>query len=201
MKPSLTSLTAGLLLVSAPNLAMASKSAAPMFTRSVEACVIPAANYHKVNHYVLWAILKVESNFKPATVTKNSNGTQDHGMGGMNTIHMPTLSKHGVNEENIKDPCISTYVTAWHLSKEIAKHGNTWFGVAAYHSVTPYFNNRYQIMLKNALIDAGVISDMKQPVPPLKRSSGQSTPSYRATPTMTQAKNAANLASPSVIDD
>ena len=140
----------------------------PMFTRPVEACIIPAAQYHGVNHNILWAILKVESNFKPATVAKNSNGTSDYGMGGMNTIHMPNLAKFGITPNNISDPCISTYVTAWHLRKEMARHGNTWFGIAAYHSATPYYNNRYQILLKNALITAGVLQGQIQPVPPLK---------------------------------
>ena len=141
---------------------------APMFTRAVEACVIPAAQYHKVNHNILWAILKVESNFRPATVAKNTNGTSDYGMGGMNTIHMPKLAKFGITPTNISDPCISTYVTAWHLSKEMARYGNNWYGIAAYHSATPYFNNRYQILLKNALIDAGVLQGQKQAVPALR---------------------------------
>lgn len=140
----------------------------PMFTRPVEACIIPAAQYHGVNHNILWAILKVESNFKPATVAKNSNGTSDYGMGGMNTIHMPKLAKFGVTPETISDPCVSTYVTAWHLRKEMARHGNTWYGIAAYHSATPYYNTRYQIMLKNALVRAGVLQGQMMAVPPLK---------------------------------
>lgn len=140
----------------------------PMFTRPVEACIIPAAQYHGVNHNILWAILKVESNFKPGTVAKNTNGTSDYGMGGMNTIHMPKLAKFGITPDTISDPCISTYVTAWHLRKEMARHGNTWFGIAAYHSATPYYNARYQILLKNALIKAGVLQGQIQPVPPLK---------------------------------
>ncbi|MEQ6436343.1 lytic transglycosylase domain-containing protein [Comamonas sp. w2-DMI] len=162
----------------------------PMFTRPVEACIIPAAQYHHVNHNILWAILKVESNFKPNTVTKNENGTQDHGMGGMNTIHMASLAKHGITPSNIQDPCISTYVTAWHLSKVIAKHGNTWYGVAAYHSATPYFNNRYQVMLQNALIKAGVLTGKIKPVPPLKP--GQLENSIPKAQNKMQAANAYN---------
>ena len=147
----------------------------PMFTRPVEACIIPAAQYHGVNHNILWAILKVESNFKPGTVAKNSNGTSDYGMGGMNTIHMPKLAKYGVTSETISDPCVSTYVTAWHLRKEMARHGNTWYGIAAYHSATPYYNTRYQIMLKNALIRAGVLQGQIMAVPALKVNQARST--------------------------
>ncbi|RGE40442.1 lytic transglycosylase, catalytic [Comamonas testosteroni] len=163
-------------------LAMATTAAAQaptapttMFTRPVEACIIPAAQYHGVNHNILWAILKVESNFKPATVAKNENGTSDYGMGGMNTIHMPGLAKFGVTPATISDPCISTYVTAWHLRKQMAKHGNNWYGIATYHSATPYYNTRYQIMLKNALIRTGVLEGQLIPVPPLKKNTKSST--------------------------
>lgn len=174
--------------------------AASMFSGPVKGCIIPASQYHKVNHNILWAILKVESNFKPKTVTSNTNGTQDHGMGGMNTIHMPVLAKHGVTPENIQDPCISTYVTAWHLSKEIAKHGNTWFGIAAYHSTTPYFNNRYQIMLQNALIGAGVLNGPKRAVPPLKVSAAAGGRNEAAHPGKTNAMRA-NEAQVAVIEN
>lgn len=175
-------------VLSASAQAQATKMHPPMFTRQVEACIIPAAQYHRVNHNILWAILKVESNFKPDTVAKNTNGTQDYGMGGMNTIHMPKLAKFGITPSNISDPCISTYVTAWHLSKEMARHGNTWFGIAAYHSVTPYYNNRYQILLKNALIDSGVLQGQKSAVPPLKVKYSQNSKSKSGNKTVvTQA--------------
>lgn len=139
-----------------------------IFQGEMQRCIIPAAQYHGVNEHILWAILKVESNFKPSTVTTNDNGTNDFGMGGMNTINMPKLQKHGIGVKEIKDPCVSTYVAAWHLRSEMEKHGNTWYGIAAYHSATPYFNNRYQILLKNALKDAGVLAGKKEAVPPLR---------------------------------
>jgi hypothetical protein len=36
------------------------------------------------------------------------------------------------------------------------RHGNTWFGVAAYHSATPVHNQRYQALLKQELMRSGV---------------------------------------------
>jgi hypothetical protein len=65
------------------------------------------------------------------------------------------------------------------LSKSIARYGNTWFGIATYHSGTPYFNNRYQILLRNELIKSGVIEGKLEKVPPFKRSGSQQKSSSR----------------------
>ena len=141
---------------------------AAMFTSEAERCILPASQHHTVNPYILRAILKVESNLKPGAVGKNDNGTLDVGIGQMNSIHFRELGRHGVRPGDLKDACIGTYVAAWHLSKEIAKHGNTWFGIAAYHSATPYFNRRYQILLSNELIRSGVMQGKILPVPTLR---------------------------------
>lgn len=131
-------------------------------------CIQDASQFHRVNPTVLSAIIMVESGGKAHTIAKNSNNTLDYGAAGINTIHMPELKKHGIAPTDLMNPCVNTYVAAWHLSKKIAQFGNTWYGIAAYHSTTPYFNNRYQIMLNNALIDMGVSQGNKRPVPPLR---------------------------------
>lgn len=146
----------------------ARKPPPPPYTTEPERCIIPAAYYHGVNHAILRAILKVESNLNPQAVGKNDNGTQDVGIGQMNSMHFKELSKFGIAPEHLKDACVGTYVAAWHLKKGIAKHGNTWFAVARYHSATPYFNNRYQILLNNELVKSGVIHGKQLPVPPLR---------------------------------
>lgn len=141
---------------------------APMFTTEVERCILPAAQYHRVNQYILRAILKVESNLNPHAVGKNDNGTLDVGIGQMNSRHFKELQRHGVTPTDLRDACIATYVAAWHLSKMIAEHGNTWRGIAAYHSKTPYFNNRYQILLNNEMVRSGAMEGKILPVPPLR---------------------------------
>lgn len=138
------------------------------FTTEVERCILPAAHHHQVNQYILRAILKVESNLNPTAVGKNDNGTIDVGIGQMNSMHFKELRKHGVTPDDLRDACVGTYVAAWHLSKEIARHGNTWFGIAAYHSTTPYFNRRYQILLNNEMVRSGVMQGQIYPVPPLR---------------------------------
>lgn len=132
-------------------------------------CVASAAQTHRVNPDVLRAILMVESRMNPAVVSKNSNGTIDVGIAGINSIHFKELSRFGISQSDLMDPCISTFVAAWKVSKKIAKWGNTWFGVAAYHSETPYYNNRYQVMLYNEMVRAGVVRGTILKVPPLRR--------------------------------
>ena len=158
---------AGALFASYSNVG-AKSSEYPIFSTEAERCILPAAELHGVNSFVLRAILKIESGLKPNAVGKNRNGTVDVGIGQMNSMHFPELVRVGVAPEWLKDACVGTYVAAWHLSKAMARYGNTWYGVASYHSATPYFNRRYQIMLNNELVKSGVIAGRVFPVPPLR---------------------------------
>ena len=140
------------------------------FTTPVERCILPAADYHGVNAHILRAILRVESRLNPETVSKNDNGSVDVGIGGMNSRNFKELAKFGIGPEHLRDGCIGTYVAAWHLKKGMAAKGNTWEAIARYHSSTPYFNKRYQILLYNDLVRSNVIAGVIQPVPPLRPS-------------------------------
>jgi hypothetical protein len=140
----------------------------PPFSTSTERCILPAAQFHGVNPFVLRAILKVESNLNPGAVGKNDNQSVDVGIGQMNSTHFKELAKYGIGPDQLKDACVGTYVAAWHLKKGIAAHGNTWEAIARYHSSTPYFNKRYQILLSNELVRSKVLVGVIQPVPPLR---------------------------------
>ncbi len=143
--------------------------AAPLFSTPVEACIVPAARFHSVNEYVLRSILKVESGLNPSTtVSRNKNGTVDVGICQFNSMHFKRLATHNVAPADLLDPCICTYVAAWHLSQFMASNGNTWEGIARYHSATPYFNRRYQILLSNELVRIGALLADIKPVPPLE---------------------------------
>jgi soluble lytic murein transglycosylase-like protein len=131
-------------------------------------CIEEAANYHQVNQYILFAILKIETNLRPQTITKNVNDTIDVGAGGMNSIHFKELAKWGIKPNDLLDFCTASYVAAWHLKKAIDLHGNNWFGIAAYHSTTPYYNNRYQILIYNELVRLELINDRLTAIPPLE---------------------------------
>jgi len=150
------------LMAVAAALVGASASAAP------DRCVVPAAQYHSVNESILRAILMVESSNRPNVVSKNRNSSIDVGIAGINSIHFKDLAKHGITPERLMDPCVSTYVAAWKVSKHMARWGNNWKGIAAYHSITPYHNRRYQILIYNQLIAQGVVSGRRLAVPPLR---------------------------------
>ena len=159
----------------------ASGSFGSMPLTSATQCVVKAAERHSVNPWVLKAILKVESNFKPGAVTRNTNGTVDLGMAQINSIHLKELSRFGIAEGDLLNPCVSTYVAAWHLAKQHRRHGNTWFAVGAYHSATPCFNTRYVGLVWNTLIDWNVVQAQRAAIQPLSacRGPGKSPSSER----------------------
>lgn len=106
-------------------------------------CVMSAAQHHGVNHWVLSGILWQESRWKADAVRSNTNGTVDHGIAQINSVHLPELRTHRIEAEDLMDACVGTYVAAWHLRKQIDKYGNNWFAVGAYHSRTPELNRKY----------------------------------------------------------
>jgi soluble lytic murein transglycosylase-like protein len=127
------------------------------FTTEAERCIKPAAAYHQVNDDLLRAVLRVESGLKPGVVGRNQNGTIDVGIAQINSIHFRELAGYGIKPEHLQDACVGTYVGAWQLARVIKRYGNTWEGVARYHSATPAFNQRYQTLLFNELVRAGAV--------------------------------------------
>lgn len=125
--------------------------------RQPDDCVTEAANYHSVSPWTLRAIIQVESRFNPAAVNRNTNGTMDVGLAQINSMHFKELGKHGIAPRDLLNGCISSYVAAWHLKKQINAYGNTWYAVGAYHSTTPCLNQRYTGLVWNALRSWGVV--------------------------------------------
>jgi hypothetical protein len=68
----------------------------------------------------------------------------------------------------LKDECVATYVAAWYLHRKIRRNGETWAGIASYHSSTPYFNARYQLLVYNEMVQMGAIKGALKTVPPVK---------------------------------
>ena len=124
-------------------------------------CIASAAQFHRVDPLLLKAILMVESRLNPQAVNHNTNGTRDIGVAQVNTIHLATLEKHGIGENELKDACVNIYVGAWLLSKQIAKHGFNWFGIAAYHSTTPSKNTRYQKLVYQEMMKSSRTQQFK----------------------------------------
>ena len=151
---------------------MASATAATGSSRGskpLSKCIVGAAQYHGVNPYLLRAILMVESSLNPKAMNVNTNGTRDIGVAQINSIHLPVLQNHGIKESHLMDGCVNTYVGAWLLRKQISRYGLNWFGIAAYHSVTPDKNFRYQVLVYNEMVRSGAIQNIAMTVPPLSR--------------------------------
>lgn len=115
------------------------------------ACVQSAAAYHRVNPTILQAIIYHESRGNPALVMKNSNGSIDVGLGGLNSVHFAELERFGIGKEQLLDGCTNTYVAAWHLAKQVKQYGNTWTAVGTYHSKTPTHRDRYAAQIYEVL--------------------------------------------------
>jgi soluble lytic murein transglycosylase-like protein len=138
-------------------------------SKPMKKCIAAAADYHGVNPYLLRAILMVESQLNPKAININKNGTRDIGVAQINSIHLPVLQSHGIKENHLMDACVNTYVGAWLLRKQIARYGLNWFGIAAYHSVTPDKNFRYQVLVYNEMVRSGAIQNVAMAVPKLQR--------------------------------
>lgn len=157
-------------------LAQTSRPRPAPFSSEAERCIVPAADYHSVNYDVLRAILVVESSLRANAVRRNRNGSIDVGLAQINSIHFNELGKFGIAPEHLLDACVSTYVAAWHLRKQITSYGNTWDAVARYHSATPSENRRYQVLIRNELIRSGAMDGLVAPIPSVASSTSSTSP-------------------------
>jgi len=120
-------------------------------------CFDDAASYHHVNADVLRAIAWEESNNRADARRTNTNGSVDYGLMQINSVHLDTLARFGIGTEDLMVACKNVYIAAWHLQRQMAKYGNTWAAIGAYHSATPALRDAYasRIAAKlNALKDA-----------------------------------------------
>jgi soluble lytic murein transglycosylase-like protein len=124
-------------------------------------CFDDAALYHNVNPWILRAIAAQESRFKPtANHPINSDGSRDHGMTGINDVHLPELARYGITTGDLRDGCKSVYLAGWHLRNMIDKFGNTWEAVGAYNSKTPSKRDIYKEKIRRIIdfwIEKGII--------------------------------------------
>lgn len=128
-------------------------------------CVAKASEFHRVNAQILAAILRHESRLRPDAVRANSNGSLDVGIAQVNSVHWADLARFGIGPRDLLNPCVSTFVAGWQLSRQMARFGNTWYAVGAYHSRTPLNNLRYQVGIWNELVDMGAIGGPKLRAP------------------------------------
>ena len=106
-------------------------------------CYEEAGAIYGIAPRLLWTISKGESNFNPAAVNYNTNGSYDFGLMQINSSWAPTLRKMGIPWEALADPCMNVKVGAWVLAQCVHDYGYTWAAVGCYNSRTPSKRNRY----------------------------------------------------------
>lgn len=126
-------------------------NARPETLQTPDNCLLQAASYHGVNPLILRAIVYHESRDNPNLVLRNTNGTEDLGLAGLNTVHLAELARYGIRREQLLDGCVNMYVAAWHLSRQVGQYGNTWTAVGSYHSKTPAHRDRYAKQIYDVL--------------------------------------------------
>lgn len=130
-------------------------------TTAAADCFDDAARYHNVNPWILRAIAAQESRFNPTVKHPvNANGSRDHGMTGINDVHLPELARYGITAGDLRDGCKSVFLAGWHLRNMTNKFGNTWEAVGAYNSKTPSKRDIYKEKIRriiNFWIEQGII--------------------------------------------
>jgi soluble lytic murein transglycosylase-like protein len=106
-------------------------------------CYEEAGAMYGIAPRLLWTISKGESNFNPAAVNYNTNGSYDFGLMQINTSWAPTLRRMGIPWEALADPCMNVKVGAWLLAQCVQDYGYTWAAVGCYNSRTPSKRNKY----------------------------------------------------------
>lgn len=97
-------------------------------------CFDEAGEMYGISPKLLRGIAKVESNFNPAALNKNKNGSYDFGLMQINSSWADVLG----NEKwrSLGDPCFNVKVGAWILRGLTERHGYNWKAVGRYNAAT-----------------------------------------------------------------
>ncbi len=107
------------------------------------ACWDAAAVRYGVSSELLYAIARTESALDPQAVGHNQNGTHDIGLMQINSTWLPKLATHGIDEQELLEPCTNIQVGAWILAGNVQRLGYTWDAIGAYHSASPARRRAY----------------------------------------------------------
>jgi lysyl-tRNA synthetase class I len=108
-------------------------------------CSIAAAQQYGLPANAILAVAEQEAG-KPGQWVRNTNGTFDLGALQFNTSYVRTLSKYGIQYEDVQAKgCYPYQLAAWRIRKHVQyDRGDFWTRVANYHSYTPVHNQRYR---------------------------------------------------------
>jgi soluble lytic murein transglycosylase-like protein len=110
-----------------------------------EFCFDEAGAQYGINAKILRAIAKVESNFNPRAVNRNTNGTYDFGVMQINSSWGYSIGRDWWS--TLGDPCTNIRAGAMILSSCMKKYGYTWEAVGCYNSQTPGKRDKYAMLV------------------------------------------------------
>lgn len=122
---------------SSPFVSLAAMAVMAMLSPQALACWGEAGQRYGVSADLLYAIARVESNLNPKAVNRSHfqrTGSYDIGLMQINNRHLSVLSRHGIRESDLYDPCTNIQVGAWLLSDLFSRRGTTWDAVGAYNA-------------------------------------------------------------------
>lgn len=94
-------------------------------TLSYPSCVPLLEQHFGLPSGIVPAIIRVESSGNPAAINRaNRNGTVDYGLMQINSIHLPRLAAHGVDEQVLlSQPCVNVAIGADVLHQGLSRTG------------------------------------------------------------------------------
>lgn len=115
-----------------------------LFCQQAQAyCFAEAGQTYGVDPYLLQAIAKVESSWRPDAINTNSKST-DIGMMQINSswLRKAPFTTLGYKKEHLYDPCTNVMVGAWVLANNFKSFGYTWEAVGAYNASCTTLKNK-----------------------------------------------------------
>lgn len=104
-------------------------------------CFDEAAQEYGISPRLLQSIARIESNFNPSAINRNSNGSRDLGLMQINSSWIKTLELD--SQELLHNPCYNVMTGARILKKCMDRHGYTWEAVGCYNAANTSYRMRY----------------------------------------------------------
>lgn len=133
----------------------------PMFAEAAHTWGVPAAWTQAIAHVESglspWALniegkgYRFDSKEKALAKAKEAEAEGRSFDSGVMQVNNFWLKKYGIPLEAALDPLANIYLGSWILKQEIARHGERWNAVGAYHSPNEDRGRRYAEMVKDAL--------------------------------------------------